>query len=164
MPSNALEIAKNRASSCISRWKHRDDDVGKAVKLGLISKEIGPECDVGNLLRTSTVGVVHGRGVIAKRKIPANKCVIMFTGSIEEHSTHTNCRYCYSMEKCGFQELDLKMVPECGANIGMFVNTAYRTNKQANCEVLWRGCVLFLYTTRVINAGDELLLDYHVRV
>lgn len=167
MPSNAttpLAIAKNRASSCICRWKLQDDDVGNAVRLGLSSKENGPDADAGNLLRTSTIGVVHGRGVVAKETIPAQMCVIMFTGAIEEHSTHTNCQYCYSMEKCGFPELDLRMMPECGGNIGMFINSAYSTAKQANCEALWRGCVLFLYTKMVIAAGEELLLDYHVRV
>jgi hypothetical protein len=96
--------------------------------------------------------------------IPANVPIIMGTGAIREFAGHLDGAYIYSMRGAGkeFAGLDYDMEESRGSrpNIVVYINTCWRTELKANCEVLWRSCMPFVYSTRPIKKGSELLLDY----
>lgn len=169
--SYALSKALNRSTSATSRWKRAyrinpstTDGVVLAAVRGLDSQRAGPTRSVPTLLRTSTRGVVHGRGVVASVDIPANVPIIMGTGTIRELDVHLDGAYIYSMKGAGteFAGLDFDMEGSRGSrpNIVMYINTCWGTGLQANCVVLWRSCMPFVYSMKPIKAGSELLVDY----
>lgn len=83
--------------------------------------------------RLSTEGVVHGVGVVAA--VPLGPGAVV--GTVIER------RYWW-------------LVPVITRDLGRYINHSTRPNARME----WRGCAGVLVVRRVLNAGDELTIDY----
>ena len=128
----------------------------KMQKKGRKAKEA---LDPARLLEVRTSGV-HGRGVFAKRQIPANTRIIEYTGErkpwadVADDSDDPRT-FLFGL-KNGKDVID----PAKGGNEAQWINHSC----DPNCEAIEeRGCV-FIYSLRDLRPGEELFYDYQLEI
>jgi hypothetical protein len=154
-------VARARANAAAAIRRHKKNGrLQDATLLGLRSKSLGPRCKLPYYLRVCRKGVVHGLGLVASRLFREGQPILLLTGTYKPREGTRP--YAFDMKNSGelYRRVDFDMDgPMDGANMGMYLNTA-SSPSSANCEVLSHGPLLYLYATRNIKPGRELLLYY----
>jgi hypothetical protein len=151
--------ARTNANAAIRRYK-KHGHLKDATVRGLKSKSLGPKARLPYYLRVTRRGVVHGLGLVASRSFTKGQPILMLTGTYKPREGVRP--YAFDMKNAGerYRRVDFDMDGiKDGANMGMFLN-ASQTRAGANCEVLFHGPVLYLYASKDVRSGDELLLYY----
>ena len=115
--------------------------------------------DPATLLEVRTSGV-HGRGVFAIKRIPADTRIIEYTGErkpwdgIEEDPDDPRT-YLFGL-KNGKDVID----PANGGNEARWINHSC----DPNCEAIEERGRVFIYALRALRPGEELSYDYQLEV
>ena len=126
-----------------------------------------PILGVGNpeVLATSTVGVVHGRGVVARAVFLAKEPIIMAVGAavIDALLSPAEQAMGYAIDE--FPALALSFCDNSKCNIVKYINSS-ASEELANVWVQWDPDLLLLFVVarRRIEVGEELLAYYKIGV
>lgn len=101
-----------------------------------------------------------GRGVFALRDFAEAHPIIMPTGSFVDARTQTRAQEMYSFMIPEHPGVSFQCLLNGETNIVKYVNSAHRTRRAPNAEILWHGPLPMVYATRPIGRGEELLFDY----
>jgi SET domain-containing protein len=102
---------------------------------------------------------IHGRGVYAMQFIPKGRRIIEYTGervAWEAAPDDDNDPHTFNF---GLENGDV-INPEIGGNDARWINHSCNPN----CEAIEEDDRIFIYALRNIQAGEELLYDYHMEI
>lgn len=147
-------------AKCIWYRLARDPVYGPAVVRGRSSTG-QQKCD---LLRCQVKGSVHGKGVFAKTCIADSEVILMGVGTYVLKAAQTNFQMKYSFdigtaEGGIYDDVALDLSDVASSNMLRWVNAPCENNS-ANTVLHWKGPVPFLTACRLIDKGEELLLQY----
>jgi len=102
---------------------------------------------------------VHGRGVYAAQFIPKGKRIIEYTGERVSWEAAPDDRDNPHTFNFGLEN-GVVINPEVGGNDARWINHSC----DPNCEAVEEEDRIFIYALRKIQAGEELLYDYHMEL
>lgn len=164
----ATRAANNQRNSVIckikkGRLRRREPEILEALKRGLESRSGGSMATIPGYLEVTDKDVVHGMGVKALRDFKCLDPILYMSGEFVPRNSHGDNTWAISTEALENKKLlDLDWYVRDHGNIGRFINSCSGTALDSNCRILFVGVLPFVFASRDIRAGEELLMDYDV--
>ena len=154
-----INTIKRNAASTKSRMRRRPA-YAVAVEKGETSHGRAQASLPGYLaIRPSSIPNA-GRGVFALRDFLERQAILMPTGRFVNAQAQTHAQQLYSFTVPGHPQVSFQCHLDSETNIVKYINSAHRTRRAPNAQILWHGTLPMVYATRPIRRGEEILFDY----
>lgn len=154
-------LKRNLASTKSKQKKHpTQPNLATAITMGEASHRDAPGSLPGYLgVRASSIPGA-GRGVVAMRPFRAGEAIVMAMGSFVPARSQTAAQQAYSFIIPGHPNVSMQCFYDDETNIVKYINSAYKTRRTPNAQLLWHGPMLVAYASRPVRVNDEVLFDY----